>query len=205
MACAAKDSAGPDGTNAKAWLARTGKSCIAATTDGANGGGFVCGTSTVTGRDPDTNVYQTVVGEDGKCWFKSNLGTSHVATTSNDPDSRGWLYQWGRFTDGHQLPTSETTTIPSSSDDPGHPDLIDHAEIVKSHNNTNGDYEWSYYDWRIPQNNALWRGVNGKNNPCPIGWKVPSKDEWLSFIDAICLKKYGTGDHMCNKKRDSSR
>ena len=27
MACAAKDTAGSEGTNAKAWLAKTGKSC----------------------------------------------------------------------------------------------------------------------------------------------------------------------------------
>jgi uncharacterized protein (TIGR02145 family) len=33
-------------------------------------------------------------------------------------------------------------------------------------------------DWRNPQNTNLWQGVNGINNPCPLGFKVPSQAEW---------------------------
>ena len=29
------------------------------------------------------------------------------------------------------------------------------------------------YDWRSPQNNNLWQGEDGINNPCPEGWRLP--------------------------------
>ena len=33
-------------------------------------------------------------------------------------------------------------------------------------------------DWRRPQNNDLWQGVNGTNNPCPAGYRLPTREEW---------------------------
>ncbi len=43
----------------------------------------------------------------------------------------------------------------------------------------------SPYDWSIPQNDSLWQGVNGINNPCPIGFRIPTFaelwDEWASW------------------------
>jgi hypothetical protein len=33
-------------------------------------------------------------------------------------------------------------------------------------------------DWRSPQNNNLWQGVNGINNPCPSGYRLPTEAEW---------------------------
>ncbi|RZK61173.1 MAG: hypothetical protein EOO85_33765 [Pedobacter sp.] len=33
-------------------------------------------------------------------------------------------------------------------------------------------------DWRRPQNRNLWQGVNGVNNPCPIGWRIATEQEW---------------------------
>jgi hypothetical protein len=34
------------------------------------------------------------------------------------------------------------------------------------------------YDWRSPQNANLWQGVNGVNNPCPTGYRLPTGAEW---------------------------
>jgi formylglycine-generating enzyme required for sulfatase activity len=34
------------------------------------------------------------------------------------------------------------------------------------------------YDWRSPQNDNLWQGVNGTNNPCPSGYRLPTEAEW---------------------------
>ncbi len=100
----------------------------------------------------------------GKTWMDRNLGASQVATSSTDPESYGYLYQWGRLTDGHQIRTSGTTTTLSNSDNPGHGDFILAPD--------------SPNDWRSPQNDDLWQGVNGINNPCPPGYRLPTEAEW---------------------------
>jgi uncharacterized protein (TIGR02145 family) len=99
----------------------------------------------------------------GKTWMDRNLGASQVATSMTDAASYGDLYQWGRLADGHQCRTSPMTTQLSSSDVPGHGDFI----LAPN----------SPFDWRSPQNDNLWQGVNGVNNPCPIGYKVPTQSE----------------------------
>jgi hypothetical protein len=99
----------------------------------------------------------------GKTWMDRNLGASQVATSSTDANAYGDLYQWGRGSDGHQCRNSATTTTLSSTDQPGHGNFI----IVNAGN----------YDWRNPQNNTLWQGVNGVNNPCPSGYRLPTDTE----------------------------
>jgi hypothetical protein len=96
----------------------------------------------------------------GKIWMDRNLGASQVATSSTDAAAYGDLYQWGRGNDGHQCRTSATTATLSSSDTPA-----------------NGNFILSSSDWRSPQNNNLWQGVNGVNNPCPTGYRVPTETE----------------------------
>jgi uncharacterized protein (TIGR02145 family) len=93
-----------------------------------------------------------------------NLGASQVATSSTDANAYGDLYQWGRFADGHQCRNSGTTTTLSPTDTPGH------GNFILSPNAPN--------DWRTPQNNTLWQGVNGINNPCPVGYRIPTDAEW---------------------------
>ncbi len=92
-----------------------------------------------------------------------NLGATQVATSSTDTNSYGDLYQWGRRSDGHQCRTSPTTSISSSVDQPTHGDFI----LAPN----------SPYDWRSPQNTNLWQGVNGINNPCPSGYRLPTEAE----------------------------
>ena len=158
------------------------------TTDGSGSGTF---TSSISGLQPGTTYYvrayatnsvgtaygsqvsftttsapavSTVTSTTGKVWMDRNLGASRVATSSTDSQGYGDLYQWGRGADGHEKRTSQTTTTLSSSNTPGHGDFI----IVNSGN----------YDWRSPQNNNLWQGVNGTNNPCPEGFHIPTSAEW---------------------------
>jgi uncharacterized protein (TIGR02145 family) len=73
--------------------------------------------------------------------------------------SYGDLFQWGRGADGHQIRTSNTTYDQSSTNQPGHPDFI------------------LSNDWMETQNDNLWQGVNGVNNPCPSGYRVPTMEE----------------------------
>lgn len=107
-----------------------------------------------------TDVYNPTTG---KIWMDRNLGASRVATSSTDAAAFGDLYQWGRGADGHQLITSAITTTLSTTDVPGHGDFI--SSLSGS------------YDWRSSQNTNLWQGVNGVNNPCPAGYRVPTDTE----------------------------
>lgn len=127
-------------------LGGVGKSCI------VNSGGTVDLVDVVT--NPTT----------GRIWMDRNLGASQVSTSSTDALSYGDLYQWGRYSDGHEERTSGTTQTLSASDTPGHGDYIVHG----------GDP----FDWRSPQNNNLWQGVTGINNPCPTGFRIPTEAEF---------------------------
>ena len=99
----------------------------------------------------------------GRIWMDRNLGATQVAINSTDINSYGDLYQWGRRADGHQCRTSVITATLSSTDQPAHGNFI----ISPS----------GQQDWRSPQNNNLWQGVNGINNPCPSGYRIPTETE----------------------------
>ena len=96
-------------------------------------------------------------------WMDRNLGASQVATSTTDVDAFGDYYQWGRRSDGHQCRNSGTTTTVSSIDEPPHGDFILESE-----------------NWRSPTNDNLWQGVNGVNNPCPSGYRLPTAAEWTA-------------------------
>ena len=99
----------------------------------------------------------------GKIWMDRNLGATQVATSSSDAASYGDLYQWGRGADGHQCRTSVTTTTLSTTDVPGNANFI----LVPN----------TPYDWKSTQNDNLWQGINGVNNPCPSGYRLPTDSE----------------------------
>ena len=115
-----------------------------------------------------TAVVEVINPVTGKTWMDRNLGAERVATSSTDALAFGDLYQWGRGADGHQCRNSGIRTTISSLDQPGHDDFI----LVPTSSVTD--------DWRNPQNNALWQGVNGINNPCPKGFRVPTAAEFTS-------------------------
>ena len=100
----------------------------------------------------------------GKVWMDRNLGATQVATSITNAAAYGYLYQWGRGTDGHEIRTSGATSTLSSSDVPGHGSFIINASDP--------------YDWRSPQTDNLWQGTSGINNPCPNGYRLPTATEW---------------------------
>ncbi len=134
---------------------------------GLSGGGstsaptYPAGTVHCTGTP--TAIVDVLNPTTGKTWMDRNLGASQVATSSTDAAAYGDLYQWGRAADGHQCRTSSTTATNSTTDTPGHGDFITETS--------------SPYDWRVPQNDNLWQGVNGVNNPCPSGYRLPTNTE----------------------------
>ncbi|MDG1840920.1 MAG: FISUMP domain-containing protein [Crocinitomicaceae bacterium] len=114
----------------------------------------------------------------GEIWMDRNLGATQAATSSNDALAYGDLYQWGRRSDGHQIVTncggsfcstvSGGINVLSSIDQPAHGLQIRGQAITGS---------GTLNDWRIPQNHNLWQGLNGINNPCPSGYRLPTQAE----------------------------
>jgi len=130
--------------------------------------GFVCGVSTVTFTYEGQDVtYGTITSANDRCWLDRNLGASQVATASDDNLAYGDLFQWGRAADGHQIRTSNLT---AGDCDAVATDTPPHSNFIKCNSVPN--------DWRNPQNANLWQGVSGTNNPCPSGWRLPTRAEW---------------------------
>ena len=130
---------------------------------------FICGTNITFNHGGEHVTYGTIERH-GLCWMDRNLGASPLpfnpsddATSNADARLFGDLYQWGRLTDGHQARNSNTTHTLSDTDVPGH------NYFIMNNNQP--------YDWRIPQNNELWQGEEGINNPCPQGWRLPTDPE----------------------------
>jgi uncharacterized protein (TIGR02145 family) len=116
--------------------------------------------------DPDnpTSVIEVMNPLSGRIWMDRNLGATRVAQAADDAASFGDLYQWGRFGDGHQCRNSNLLFELSSLDQPGHGDFIPSPEAPG--------------DWRAPANDDLWQTLSALNNPCPMGFRVPSAGEW---------------------------
>lgn len=119
---------------------------------------------------PAASLIGTVTSATGRIWMDRNLGASRVATSMTDTEAYGDLYQWGRGKDGHEKRTSGTTATLSSEDVPGH------GLFIKA--------EAEPQDWRTPQNDSLWQGANGINNPCPAGFRLPTTEEWQAEMDS---------------------
>ncbi len=145
-------------------------------------------------------IYLPVTAADGNTWLNNNLGANysnmnHVqfsltqqATAHDDHHAYGSLFQWGRYSDGHELInyTNSTTgtgvngitSINATSDTPGNNLFITAAS--------------SPSDWRAPQNNNLWQGESGINNPCPQGYRLPTVVEMNALVSAESITNYTT-------------
>ncbi len=136
---------------------------------------FKCGDNVTFIYNGSEVTYGTVESQ-GRCWLDRNLGATQVATSSIDHMAYGDLFQWGRGDDGHQLidrvagvPISGTTTTNATTAVPNGGNSWDGLFITEGS---------SPYDWLTPQDNNLWQGVSGTNNPCPSGYRLPTEAEW---------------------------
>ncbi len=117
-------------------------------------------------------IYKTIE-KNNLCWLDRDLGAEPMpfnpatdATGRTDKRLYGDLFQWGRGDDDHQLRTSEVTLKFSNSESPGHSKFI----LDPWPKSNDGD-------WLVLTNNNLWQGINGINNPCPNGWRLPTETE----------------------------
>lgn len=111
------------------------------------------------------DVTNTVTGE---TWMDRNLGASQVATSSTDAAAYGDLYQWGRYTDGHQCRNSNVSTTLATDPVPGINEFIQPPGVP--------------FDWLTPQNDDLWQVNTDYNNLCPTGYRIPTEAEMNAEI-----------------------
>lgn len=102
-----------------------------------------------------TEIVEVTNPVTGRTWMDRNIGATRAATSPTDSEAYGHLFQWGRNPDGHELRTSGTTDVLSTTDVPGH-----------------GDFIISIRDWRSPQNYNLWQGIIAD------GWRLPTEAEF---------------------------
>jgi uncharacterized protein (TIGR02145 family) len=112
-------------------------------------------------RNISTEIVDVTNPVTGQTWMDRNMGASRAALSIDDESAYGDLYQWGRAADGHQRRDSRTTSRVSDNNQPSHGYFI-----IQNSN------------WHTQGRSRLWEGVNGTNNPCPEGYRLPSESEW---------------------------
>ena len=138
-------------------------------------------------------LYLPTVAEDGKIWLNNNLGAHYAninhasfnpaqqATSATDYLAYGSLIQWGRKPDGHELITYTNATTGTAAN--GTTGTLNntptHASFITSSS--------SPYDWRSSQSNTLWAKEASANNPCPVGFRVPTNAELTTLVTSSSI------------------
>jgi uncharacterized protein (TIGR02145 family) len=149
---------------------------------GLVGGNAICDGSVPTKVVPITSATT-------KIWMDRNLGASRAATSYDDYQAYGCLYQWGRGNDGHASMTwtsattgtavNGTTKTLAVTDSPGNALFIEIGDAMSN-------------DWRSSTNDALWQGKDGINNPCPAGYRVPTDAELTAEVTSYSITNPAT-------------
>lgn len=158
-------------------------------------------------------LYLPVEAEDGKIWLNHNLGAHYTnlnhpnfnvgaqPKTMDDFNAAGSLFQWGRDSDGHELivrtANNSASQVYKNADNPSYTPID--ADYMSSTNKPNHPYFHhnsnpsklpeetgsASFHWMWPRDYSMWQGVNGVNNPCPKGFRLPVQSEWQAWDSAV--------------------
>jgi uncharacterized protein (TIGR02145 family) len=111
----------------------------------------------------------------GRTWLDRNMGANQVCTAINDTECYGGYFQWGRYIDGHQNPTSAT--------DDTSLDTINSFSLFGRPFITSGTSDWTTLDENGSIRNNSWANTTGTGlygliqGICPAGYRVPTRAE----------------------------
>jgi uncharacterized protein (TIGR02145 family) len=120
-----------------------------------------------------------------RTWINNNLGARYAnvndthfdpqqqATSETDFLATGFLYQWGRKADGHEIIIRTGVSTPLYGTTAVQHDNPAHSLFIRSAG-----------DWRVTEDNTLWANDASDNNVCPVGFRVPTKAEFISERDS---------------------
>ena len=147
---------------------------------------------------PTTPGCHVRAGAEFGCWLTFmcyNLGAdpnmsieqqmAYVSSGNTDHTVFGYLFQWGRTTDGHQVRTSPCldgacgTSASSVISGAGLDAITGQPTTAVGQFIRNNA---APHDWRTPQANDLWTRNGRANDPCPAGWRVPTDAELQAII-----------------------
>jgi len=134
-------------------------------------------------RDSYGNLYKEIKSPfTGKTWLDRNLGAKKACEKYDEEQCFGDYFQWGRGADGHEKAESDLNTKLSDSE------IVDHDQFILGTSDNR-------YDWLKFQNNTLWQGHYGANNPCPQGFRLPTAGEYKAEL----IDNGGTNKHKIFK------